>query len=309
MEKKHGFFTSLKEEVVRGLSLARSGAKSPVRSSSPMAGLLLPWWQKAGSGCHHLLAHLPEPLITRSGSFWPVGEALALLMEGPDPDAMADGSGESQREGGWGHWVWGQLSHAPFVSYGTGSGGASSSYHRRSNLRLLLSIMGALLAPIHVSFADPLPTSASKTPPSRAPSISSIFTFPPHLLHYIFTLLDKTSSAQYTLLQCTAASGGLKLQSSIHNAYAKGMVRMVTLEFETATKVMKNRGSSRAMESGGFILWQMAPDMWYVELTIGGSKIHVGSNGKLVWRHTPWLGTRAPSAPSAEPSRYRTPTN
>eukprot|EP00252_Welwitschia_mirabilis_P005251 TRINITY_DN15744_c0_g3_i3.p1 TRINITY_DN15744_c0_g3~~TRINITY_DN15744_c0_g3_i3.p1 ORF type:complete len:122 (+),score=8.71 TRINITY_DN15744_c0_g3_i3:232-597(+) len=43
----------------------------------------------------------------------------------------------------------------------------------------------------------------------------------------------------------------------------------------------------------GFVLWQMMPDMWYVELAVGGSKVHAGSNGKLVWRHTPWLGARA----------------
>ncbi|XP_008790043.1 uncharacterized protein LOC103707369 [Phoenix dactylifera] len=274
MEKKQGFFASLKEEVVRGLSPARSRAKSPARSPSPMAGLLLPRRRKAGNGRHHSLAHLPEPLIARSGSFRPVGEALAPLVEGPDPDAIADGGGESRREGGWGHWVRGQLSRAPSVSSGAGGGGASSSsYHRRSDLRLLLGVMGAPLAPVHVSSADPLPHLSIKDTPIE------------------------TSSAQYILQQYTAASGGLKLQSSIRNAYAMGKVRMVASEFETATKVMKNRGSSRSVESGGFVLWQMAPDMWYVELAVGGSKVHAGSNGKLVWRHTPWLGAHAAKGP------------
>lgn len=98
--------------------------------------------------------------------------------------------------------------------------------------------------------------------------------------------------------QYTAASGGLKLQSSIRNAYAMGKVRMVASEFETATKVVKNRGgSARAAESGSFVLWQMAPDMWYVELAVGGSKVHAGSNGQLVWRHTPWLGVHAAKGP------------
>ena len=72
---------------------------------------------------------------------------------------------------------------------------------------------------------------------------------------------------------------------------------MVASEFETATKVMKNRNPSRCAESGGFVLWQMNPDMWYVELAVGGSKVHAGCNGKLVWRHTPWLGAHTAKGP------------
>ena len=30
------------------------------------------------------------------------------------------------------------------------------------------------------------------------------------------------------------------------------------------------------------MLWQMNPDMWYVELAVKGSKVHAGCNGKLV---------------------------
>lgn len=76
-----------------------------------------------------------------------------------------------------------------------------------------------------------------------------------------------------------------------------GKVRMLAAEFETATRVIKNRNASRSAESGGFVLWQMAPDMWYVELAVGGSKVHAGCNGKLVWRHTPWLGAHAAKGP------------
>jgi hypothetical protein len=72
---------------------------------------------------------------------------------------------------------------------------------------------------------------------------------------------------------------------------------MIASEFETAKKVTRNRNSSKAAESGGFVLWQMNPDMWYVELAIGGSKVHAGCNGKLVWRHTPWLGAHAAKGP------------
>uniref|UniRef100_A0A1D1Y0P4 Uncharacterized protein n=1 Tax=Anthurium amnicola TaxID=1678845 RepID=A0A1D1Y0P4_9ARAE len=264
MEKKQGFFSALKEEVVRGLSPSRSRARSPARGASPIAGLLR---RRGGKGVPHqmLPQNLPEPLIARSGSLRPLGEALAPLMEGPpDPDS-ADGD---YRKEGWGNWMKGQFSRAPSIS----SSAAPSSY-RRSDLRLLLGVMGAPLAPIHVSSVDPLPHLSIKDTPIE------------------------TSSAQYILQQYTAASGGQKLQSSIRNAYAMGKVRMLASEFETATKVMKNRNSGRAAESGGFVLWQMSPDMWYVELAVGGSKVHAGCNGKLVWRHTPWLGAHAAKGP------------
>ena len=72
---------------------------------------------------------------------------------------------------------------------------------------------------------------------------------------------------------------------------------MVASEFEAASRVVKNRNSPTCVESGGFVLWQMNPDMWYVELAVGGNKVHGGCNGKLVWRHTPWLGAHAAKGP------------
>ncbi|KAF5944868.1 hypothetical protein HYC85_018945 [Camellia sinensis] len=72
---------------------------------------------------------------------------------------------------------------------------------------------------------------------------------------------------------------------------------MLAFDIETATKVIKSRNSSKAAESGGFVLWQMNPDMWYVELALGGCKIYAGCNGKLVWRHTPRLGPHVTKGP------------
>lgn len=117
------------------------------------------------------------------------------------------------------------------------------------------------------------------------------------LLILLRAILQESSSAQYILQQYMAASGGQKLQNSINNAYAMGKVRMIASEFETPNKVIKNKNSSKATESGGFVLWQMNPDMWYVELALGGSKVHAGCNGKIVWRHTPWLGAHAAKGP------------
>ncbi|KAF2324303.1 hypothetical protein GH714_012007 [Hevea brasiliensis] len=255
MERKQGFFSALKEEVVRGLSPRRSRAKSPVRSASPMSSLL-----RRRKGRRHHMAQ-PEPLIiARSGTLRPV-EALSPLKEGPDQDV----DGDSRIEGSWGHWMKGQLSRTPSVS--------SSNVCKRSDLRLLLGVLGAPLAPVHVSCAEPLPHLSIKDTPIE------------------------TSSAQYILQQYTAASGGQRAQNSILNAYAMGKVRMIASEFETANKVTRNRNSSKAAESGGFVLWKMNPDMWYVELALGGSKVHAGCNGKLVWRHTPWLGAHAAKGP------------
>ncbi|KAL1342831.1 hypothetical protein HN51_029323 [Arachis hypogaea] len=254
MEKKQGFFSALKEEVVRGLSPSRSRSSSPARAGSPITGLLR---RKKHASM--------DSEIARSGSLRPLGEALAPLMEGPDTEGADGGGSDSKRVGsGIGSWMKGQLSRAPSVS--------SMSY-KRTDLRLLLGVMGAPLAPVYVSAADPLPHLSIKDTPIE------------------------TSSAHYILQQYTAASGGQKLQNSIRNAYAMGKVRMVASEFETATRVVKNRNASRCAESGGFVLWQMNPDMWYVELAVGGSKVHAGCNGKLVWRHTPWLGAHTAKGP------------
>lgn len=153
------------------------------------------------------------------------------------------------------------------------SASESTSGNRPSDLRLLLGVMGAPLAPVRVSYGEPLPHLSIKDTPIE------------------------TSSAQYILQQYIAASGGTKLQNSIRNSYAMGKLKMVVSEFETPTKIVKNRNGSKSNESGGFVLWQMAPEMWYVELAVGGSKVHAGCNGKLVWRHTPWLGAHAAKGP------------
>ncbi|KAJ7958229.1 Glutamyl-tRNA (Gln) amidotransferase subunit A (DUF620) [Quillaja saponaria] len=252
MERKQGFFWALKEEVVRGLSPGRSRAKSPARSASPMSSLI------RRRRKHHLPP--PELFIARSGSLRPL-EALSPLKEGPDTTEGED----SRMDGSWGHWMKGPLARAPIVS--------TSPAYRRSDLRLLLGVLGAPLAPVHVCTTDSLP----------------------HLS--IKDVSIETSSAQYILQQYTAASGGQKLQNSIANAYAMGKVRMIASEFETPKGVIRNRNSSKAADLGGFVLWQMNPDMWYVELALGDSKVRAGCNGKLVWRHTPWLGAHAAKGP------------
>ncbi|KAF3967841.1 hypothetical protein CMV_008191 [Castanea mollissima] len=248
MERKQGFFSALKDEVVRGLSPARSRGKSPARSrsGSPMSSLLRRRSSSKTQQAHYYVAQ-PEPLIGRSGSLRPT-EALSPLKEGPDGTDGQDG----RMEGRWAHWMKkSQLSRSPSVTCSSSSSSnysssnsnnnnSNSNSNKRSDLRLLLGVLGAPLAPVHVSTVDPLPHLSIKDTPIES------------------------SSAQYILQQYTAASGGQKLQNGIHNAYAMG---------------------------------KMNPDMWYVELALGGSKVHAGCNGKLVWRHTPWLGAHAAKGP------------
>lgn len=162
MERKQGFFSALKEEVVRGLSPSRSRANSPARSGSPtiMSGLL------RRKKSHHAALH-EAALIARSGSLRPLGETLTPLMEGPDQDGAE--IGESKRSGsGLGQWMKGQLGRTPSVT--ASPMGYNNS--RRSDLRILLGVMGAPLAPLHVSTTDPLPHLSIKDTPIVSLSLS-----------------------------------------------------------------------------------------------------------------------------------------
>jgi len=158
MERKQGFFSALKDEVVRGLSPARSRAKSPARSSSPMSSLL------RRRRKHH--APPPELFIARSGSLRPA-EALSPLKEGPDG---TDGHDSTRGEGRWGQWMKGPLARAPSVS----SSSSSSSSCKKSDLRLLLGVLGAPLAPVHVCTTDPFPHLSIKDIPIVSISFHSV---------------------------------------------------------------------------------------------------------------------------------------
>ncbi|KAG2297734.1 hypothetical protein Bca52824_044403 [Brassica carinata] len=243
MDKKHGLFSKSHSR--------RSRSKSPVRAVSPIIIR-----RRKGRYVSHPDRH--------------VSEMLPPVIEGPDPDGEDSGSSGdySRLERRWYNWMKCQLPVAP------PSVSSSSSGFKRTDLRLLLGVLGAPLGPVHVSALDLLPHLSIKNTPME------------------------TSSAQYILQQYTAASGGQKLHSSVHNGYVMGRIRTVASEFETGSKGSKSKNnSSKAVESGGFVLWHMSPDMWYMELVLGGSKVLAGCDGKLVWRHTPWLGPHAAKGP------------
>lgn len=112
-------------------------------------------------------------------------------MEGPDPEdggGGVGGAGDGRREG-WGQWVRGQLSRAPSMS-----GGAGSSSCRPSDLRLLLGVMGAPLAPVHVTSGEPLPHLSIKD----TPIVSSCFPFP--LSSQFWSFLRKKSYIFFTCM-------------------------------------------------------------------------------------------------------------
>ncbi|URE42752.1 hypothetical protein MUK42_15120 [Musa troglodytarum] len=245
MEKKQGFFSALREEVVRGLSPARSRS----RSESPRRA------RRRGRTC-----------CTGWGGG---GSSRGGFRRGYS----------CRRLGSWRRWLRGRRGGAAWGRrVGAVDEGAALPGAVRVRRCRLLPPLGPPPPPRrHGGAAGPRP----RFPDIRAPP-------PQHQGH---------SHSQYILQQYTAASGGLKLLSSIRNAYAMGKVRMVASEFETATRVIKNHSATKDAEPGGFVLWQMAPGMWYVELAVGGSKVRAGCNGKLVWRHTPWLGANAAKGP------------
>lgn len=72
---------------------------------------------------------------------------------------------------------------------------------------------------------------------------------------------------------------------------------MICCETEVSSgKNVKTLGT-RSGENGCFVLWQMLPGKWSLDLVVGGNQVIAGSDGKIVWRHTSWLGTHAAKGP------------
>ena len=100
------------------------GATAPgLASRGCLGALALPRRQSASNA-----AEVVAALRVVGGA----GEALAPLMQGPDPKAAAGASGDARREG-WGLWVSGQLqvAHAP-ASAAAAAAGVDAGATRRS---------------------------------------------------------------------------------------------------------------------------------------------------------------------------------
>lgn len=74
--------------------------------------------------------------------------------------------------------------------------------------------------------------------------------------------------------------------------YATGKVVMGVVDDPPASTASPAAAPS-VSHNGCFVIWQMVPDKWLVELVAGGHKVVAGSDGNVAWRHTPWLGAHA----------------
>ncbi|XP_059664779.1 uncharacterized protein LOC132311076 [Cornus florida] len=236
--------------------------------------------------------------------YW-CAQPLTPLMEGPDMEMQDHDEGGifSKKDSSWEVIrEWFRLQRINSSSFSSSSSSSSSMSvsmsmygtatipAKRQDLRLLLGVLACPLAPIPLVLLE----NSINRPP----------------LH-IKDIPIERSTAHYIIQQYLAASGCLKQQQQEDmekagggggrnrkkNMYSSGMVKMICCETEISCgKSVKSLGT-RSGENGCFVLWQMSPDMWSLELVVGGHKVIAGSDGKIVWRHTPWLGTHAAKGP------------
>jgi hypothetical protein len=74
--------------------------------------------------------------------------------------------------------------------------------------------------------------------------------------------------------------------------YAAGKVRMSMLHEPAGGGAAAVPAGGRCHE-GSFVVWQLAPGMWIVEMAVAGHSVAAGSDGRVAWRRTPWLGAHA----------------
>ncbi|KAF4347279.1 uncharacterized protein LOC115700631 [Cannabis sativa] len=116
----------------------------------------------------------------------------------------------------------------------------------------------------------------------------------------------ETSSAKYILQQYLAATGGLGALNSINSMYAVGQVKMRGSEMkegDDSVVSVKTKGK-QGHEVGGFVLWQMNPDLWYLELVVSGFKVSAGSDGKLAWNQSSSQPSHANKGPPRPLRRF-----
>ncbi|KZV32906.1 C-type mannose receptor 2 [Dorcoceras hygrometricum] len=204
-------------------------------------------------------------------------QQLTPLMEGPD-FGMENQDG-NKKESSWEiirEWFGMERSVPPGGSSFSSSpplyGSGNVSPAKMQDLRLLLGVLGCPLAPIPIS----------NKPIS-------------HL--HIKDIPIETSAAYYIIQQYLAATGCSKQQTCAKNMYTSGVVKLIRCETEISSGKSVRTMGSRSGENGCFVMWQMSPGMWSLELSVAGNKVVAGSDGNIAWRHTPWLGTHAAKGP------------
>lgn len=98
------------------------------------------------------------------------------------------------------------------------------------------------------------------------------------------SLSQEASTAKYIVQQYTAATGGQLALNSVHSMCVTGQMKFKTSEFHRGNERIELKKCTE--EAGGFVLWQMNPDLWCLELLVSGCKVSCGSNGKISWRHS-----------------------
>ncbi|KAF9680748.1 hypothetical protein SADUNF_Sadunf06G0153800 [Salix dunnii] len=131
-------------------------------------------------------------------------------------------------------------------------------FSKKSDLKVLLSVLGCPLFPVSIH---------SKLP-----------------------INEVSSSAQYIIQHFSAATGCRKLQGEVKNIFATGKVTMAMVD-ELGGSAMT--GAATVSRKGCFVMWQMTPNKWLIELVVDGHKVVAGSDGNVAWRHTPWLASHA----------------
>lgn len=134
-------------------------------------------------------------------------------------------------------------------------------FHKKSDFKILLSVLACPLFPISLR--------------------------PHQSIHQV------SSSAQYIIEHFRAATGCKKLEGMVvKNLFATGKVSMAMLE-EPGSSGSAVVVAAGATHKGCFVLWEMLPNKWSIELVVGDHKVLAGSDGNLAWRYTPWLGSHA----------------
>ncbi|KAF3962963.1 hypothetical protein CMV_012586 [Castanea mollissima] len=170
---------------------------------------------------------------------------LAPLSEEPI-NAEDDNTSSSKKGRGqtWRNWI---KTHFSLV------------FNKKSDLKILLSVLGCPLFPVPLHPKQPLN--------------------------------EVSSSAQYIIQHFAAATGCRKLEGTVKNIFATGKVTMAMVD--DLGSAGSAAGATGVSQKGCFVMWQMVPNNWLIELVVGSHKVVAGSDGTVAWRHTPWLDAHA----------------
>lgn len=132
--------------------------------------------------------------------------------------------------------------------------------NKKSDLKILLSVLACPLFPVSLQ---------------------------PH-----HSILQVSSSSQYIIEHFKAATGWKKLEKMVvKNIFATGKVSLTMLEEPGSNGSPAVVVAAGATHKGCFVMWEMVPNKWSIELVVDGHKVLAGSDGNVAWRYTPWLGS------------------